>query len=76
MLVNHPVPAAEGSPLAVPASTVTEKKKIREPGSQRLYNTLFIHLLKWMEKPFQLKYLQLLYKNHHGCMHNHGHFIL
>lgn len=27
MLVNHPVPAAEGSPLAVPASTVTEKKK-------------------------------------------------
>lgn len=24
MLINHPVPAAEGSPLAVPASTVTE----------------------------------------------------
>lgn len=51
MLVNHPVPAAEGSPLAVPATTVTEKKK-----DQRLYNTLFIHLLKWMEKHFQLKY--------------------
>lgn len=37
MLVNHPVPAAEGSPLAVPASTVTEKKKKSESLAVRGY---------------------------------------